>query len=164
MIIDMNYWSKVFRRVIIFVLTILGIYLTFKLAMFYIPFLIAFIISLLIEPLIKFVKKKTKLTRKTSAIIVMLIVFSLIIGLLVWGITSLITEASDLLQGLNGYFDTAYEKIQEITNNFDFEANYHLGCINWDLQFDFENGEFGFGPPTMGLGMTFDLDIDRKKE
>ena len=122
MIIDMNYWSKVFRRVLIFALTILGIYLAFKLAVFYIPFLIAFIISLLIEPLIKWIKKKTKLNRKMSAILSMFIVFSIIIGLLIWGITSLIAEASDLLQGLNGYFDTAYSKIQEITNNFDFEA------------------------------------------
>lgn len=122
MIIDMNYWSKVFRRVLIFALTILGVYLAFKLAMFYMPFLIAFIISLLIEPLIRFIKKKTKLNRKVSAIIVMLIVFSIIIGLLVWGITSLITEASDLLQGLNGHFDTAYEKIHGIIDEFDFEA------------------------------------------
>ena len=122
MIIDMNYWSKVFRRVLIFALTILGIYLALKLAVFYIPFLIAFIISLLIEPLIRGIKKKTKLNRKLSAILAMFIVFSVIIGLLVWGITSLITEASDLLQGLNGYFDTAYEKIQEVTNDFDFEA------------------------------------------
>ena len=122
MIIDMNYWSKVFRRVLIFVLTILGVYLAFKLAVFYIPFLIAFVISLLIEPLIKFIKKKTKLNRKISAIVSMLIVFSIIIGLLIWGITSLITESSDLLQGLNGYFDIAYEKIQGIIYNFDFEA------------------------------------------
>lgn len=122
MIIDMNYWGKVFRRVLIFALTILGVYLAFKLVMFYIPFLIAFIISLLIEPLIKFVKKKTKFNRKASAIIVMLIVFSIIIGLLVWGITSLITEASDLLQGLNGYFEKAYEQIQGIINYIDFET------------------------------------------
>jgi len=122
MIIDMNYWSKVLKRVLIFALTILGIYLALKLAVFYIPFLIAFIISLLIEPLIRGIKKRTKLNRKISAILAMLIVFSIIIGLLVWGITSLITEASDLLQGLNGYFDTAYEQIQGIINGFDLEA------------------------------------------
>ena len=122
MIIDMNYWSKVFKRILIFALSILGVYLAFKLAVFYIPFLIAFIISLLIEPLIRFVKKKTKLSRKLSAIIVMLIAFSIIIGLLVWGITSLITEASNLLQGLNGYFENAYEQIQGLINGFDFEA------------------------------------------
>jgi len=121
MIIDMNYWSKVLKRVLIFALTISGVYLAFKLAVFYIPFLIAFIISLLIEPLIKFIKNKTKLNRKISAVLSMLIVFSIIIGLLAWGITSLITEASSLLQGLNGYFEIAYTKVQEIINNIDFD-------------------------------------------
>ena len=122
MIIDMNYWTKVFKRVLIFILTILGVYLAFKLAVFYIPFLIAFIVSLLIEPLIKFIKKKTKLNRKSSAILVMLIVFSIIIGLLVWGITSLITETSNLLHGLNEYFDIVYEQIQGIINDMNLEA------------------------------------------
>ena len=69
MVIDMGYWTKVSKRILVLVLTLIGIYLAFKLAVFYMPFLIAFIISLLIEPLIKFVNKKTSLTRKTSAII-----------------------------------------------------------------------------------------------
>ena len=46
MVIDMNYWGKVIKNVLIFSLTILGVYLGFKLAVFYMPFLIAFIISL----------------------------------------------------------------------------------------------------------------------
>ena len=63
MVVDMGYWTKVSKRIIVLILTIIGIYLAFKLAIFYMPFLIAFIISLLIEPLIKFVNKKTKLTK-----------------------------------------------------------------------------------------------------
>ena len=47
--------------------------------------------------------------------------------------------------------------------NFDFEANYYLGCICWEFKTDFKNGEFGFGPPTTGLGYSFDLDIDKLK-
>ena len=49
MIIDMNYWTKVFRKILIFLFSILGIYLGFKLAVFYMPFLIAFILSFLID-------------------------------------------------------------------------------------------------------------------
>ena len=45
MVIDMNYWGKVFKNIIIVLLTIVGIYLAFKLAVFYMPFLIAFILS-----------------------------------------------------------------------------------------------------------------------
>ncbi len=74
MVVDMGYWSKVFKRLIVLILTIIGLFLAFKLAVFYMPFLIAFIISLLIEPLIKFVNRKTSLTRRTSAIIVLVVV------------------------------------------------------------------------------------------
>ena len=121
MVVDMGYWAKVGKRVLMLIISIICIILAFKCAVFYMPFLIAGIISLLIEPLIKFVNKKTKLTRKTSAIIVLVVVFSLIIGLLIWGITSLILEASNLLNGLNGYFEKAYIQIQNIINSLDFD-------------------------------------------
>ena len=85
------------------------------------PFLIAFIISLLIEPLIRFVHKRTSLTRKTSAIIVLIIISILLISLLVWGITVLIQESSNLLQSLNQYIEIAYNQIQGIIENINFE-------------------------------------------
>ena len=120
MVIDMGYWSKVIKRILLFVLSIVGVYLAFKLAVFYIPFLIAFILSLFIEPIIKFVMKKTKLSRKTSAIIVLVLVIVLIVGLLAWGITSLISEGANLLSGFNDYFDKAYKQLQDIIQNIDF--------------------------------------------
>lgn len=101
MVIDMGYWTRVSKKILILLATIVGLYLAFKLAVFYIPFLIAFIFSVMIEPIIKFVHKKTKLTRKVSAILVLIIVSFLVIGLLVWGITSLISESSNFLSGLN---------------------------------------------------------------
>ena len=101
MVIDMGYWTRVSKKILLLLSTIFGLYLAFKLAIFYIPFLIAFIISVMIEPIIKLVHKKTKLTRKVSAIIVLILVSSLLIGLLILGITSLISEASNFLSGLN---------------------------------------------------------------
>ena len=83
MVVDMGYWTKVGKRLLVLTFSIIGIYLAFKLAVFFMPFLIAFIISLMVEPIIRFTMKRTKLTRKTSAIIVLIIVFSIIIGLLV---------------------------------------------------------------------------------
>lgn len=121
MVVDMGYWTKVGKRILVLLITILGIYLAFKLAIFYSPFLIAFIISLLIEPIIKFTVKKTKLTRKVSAIIVLVVVFAIIIGLLVWGIASLISEATNLLQGLNEYIEKAYGMVQDIIGGFEFD-------------------------------------------
>ena len=44
MIIDMSYWTKVFRRILYVISILFGIFLAFKLAIFYMPFLIAFII------------------------------------------------------------------------------------------------------------------------
>lgn len=101
MVIDMGYWYKVFKRITIVILTAIGIYLLFKLAIFYTPFLIAFIIALMLEPIIKTIMKKFKLTRKLSAIIVLIVAFTIIIGLIIWGISSLVSEASNLLSGLN---------------------------------------------------------------
>ena len=74
----MKYWTSVIKNFAIFLLTLVLIFLFFKLAVFYIPFLIGFIISLLIEPLIKKVANKTGFARKTSAIIVLIILFTLL--------------------------------------------------------------------------------------
>lgn len=117
MIIDMGYWTKVLRRIIILIFSVIGIYLAFKLSVFYMPFLIAFIISLLMEPAIKFLMKKLNFKRRTSSIIIFIIVIALITGTLVWGITTIISEATKLLQGFNDYFDKAYIQVQEIISN-----------------------------------------------
>ena len=79
MVIDMNYWRKVSINIIALLLSILAVYLGFKLAIFFMPFLIAFIISLILEPVIRFFMKKTKLKRKTSSIIVFIIALAIII-------------------------------------------------------------------------------------
>ena len=120
MVVDMNYWGKVIRNIVILLLSILGVYLGFKLAVFYMPFLIAFIISLILEPIIKFIMKKTKLKRKTSSIIVFVIAIAVIIGLLTWGIASLISETSDILSNFNEYADMIYNMIQNLIKNIDF--------------------------------------------
>lgn len=121
MVVDMSYWSKVFKRLLVLILTIIGLFLTFKLAVFYMPFLVAFIISLLIEPLIRFVNKKTSLTRKTSAVLVLVAVAGILIGLLALGISTIISESTNLLQGLNTYIESAYSTVQNIISNIDFD-------------------------------------------
>lgn len=121
MVVDMSYFTKVIKKVLILILTLVAIYLSFKLALFYMPFLIGFIISLLIEPLIKFINNKTKLTRKTSAIIVLVCIFTILIALISWGVITLITESSNLLQSLNIYIEKIYIQIQRHINNIDFE-------------------------------------------
>ena len=158
MVIDMSYWTKVSKRIFVLILTIIGIFLAFKLAMFYMPFLVAFIISLLIEPLIKFVSKKTSLTRKTSAIIVLIVVSLIIIGLLAWGITSIISEATNLLQGLNTYIESAYNQVQNIISSIDFnklkipqEVTRVIQNSLWDLIGTVSNWVKNFLTSLMGF-------------
>ena len=121
MIIDMGYFTRVIKNILIVAVTAIGVYFAFKLSIFYLPFLIAFIISILIEPIIKFVARKTNFTRKSSAIIVLVIVSIIIVGLITWGIIAILDEASNLLQGLNGYYENIYNKIQEIVNSNNFD-------------------------------------------
>ena len=111
---DLNYIYKVIRRVLNIALIIVGVYIGAKLAVFYMPFLVAFVISLMIEPGIKYLMKKTKLSRKMSSIIIFVLVFSIIIGSVTWGIVSLISESTNLLQTLNLYIDRTYTQIQDV--------------------------------------------------
>ena len=48
MVLDMNYWIKVLKRVAVLAISVVLVFLSFKLAIFYMPFLVAFIISLII--------------------------------------------------------------------------------------------------------------------
>lgn len=121
MVIDMGYFTKVLRKILILIITLVSIFLLFKLALFYVPFLIGFIISLLIEPIIKMISRKTKLTRRTSAIIVLLCIFTILITLIVWGSVNLISESADLLQSLNIYIEKIYNQIQKYINSIEFD-------------------------------------------
>ena len=113
MIIDVGYWTRILKNIAVLVISLIIIFLAFKLAIFYIPFLIGFIISLLVDPLIRFVTMKTKLERKKGAIIVLAIIFCILLALMAWGIISLITESSNLLKGLNNYIQMMYNQIRQ---------------------------------------------------
>ena len=111
---SLEYLGEIGKRVLKILLIILMTYLGIKLAIFYMPFLIAFVISLIIEPTVRYLMRKMNLTRKTSAIIIFIIFFSILIGMIAWGIVSLISESTNLLQALNIYIDKAYTQVQEI--------------------------------------------------
>ena len=63
--------------------------------------------------------RKTQLKRKTSAILILVLVMSIIIGFLAWGIVSLISESSNLLQNFNTYMEKANEIIQNLLASID---------------------------------------------
>ena len=110
MIVDMNYWTRVIKRLVILIVSLVFVFLGLKLAIFYIPFLIGFIISTIIEPIIKFVANKTKLTRKTCAVIVLLIIFSILIGAITLGIITIISESTRIASKLKYLHWTCIQK------------------------------------------------------
>lgn len=134
MIIDMGYWNKVIRRIIELIVAIAIFCIAVKLSIFYLPFLIAVVIAMLIEPIIKWVSKKTKIERKKSAIFVLILVFAIIIGALALGITTLISEASNLLLKLNDYIDLIYGRIEELTKYFKLNSFDGKGELNTIFQ------------------------------
>ena len=120
LILDFNYWLKVIKKLLVLSIGIFLIYIGFKVSIFYIPFLIAFILSQLIEPVIRFCMKKLKMRRKVSAILIFIIVLSIIIGLIAGGIITLVSEASNLLENINYYFEKIYNGTQNIISDFNF--------------------------------------------
>lgn len=130
MIIDIGYLSKVLKRLFLLFISIVIFFIAIKLSVFYMPFLIATIISLLIEPIIRYINKKTNFTRKTSAIIVLVFVFSILISLLIFGITTLISETTNLLAGFNVYF----EKISSFFENIFGYINFEKINVSTEIQ------------------------------
>ena len=111
MIIDSIHWTRVLKRCTYLIIGIISIFIAFKLAVFYMPFLIAFVISMIIEPAIKILMNKIHLTRKTSSVIILIVVFGIIIGVMIWGITTIISEATGLLLSINQYYDNILEQV-----------------------------------------------------
>ena len=106
---DTAYYTKIIAKVIILALILGGIFLSYKLAMFYIPFIIAMIIAACVEPIIKIFMKYAKMKRKLASIISLILVVVIIGSLLALGISKIITEATSLLANMNEYFDNVYE-------------------------------------------------------
>ena len=113
----MKYWTSVAKNIVLFLTTLIFIYVLFKLSIFYVPFLIGFIISQIIEPIIKKLSDKTNFTRKTCAVIVLGIVFVITIGFICYGIITLISESSNLLNRLNIYIEKINNLIQRYIIN-----------------------------------------------
>lgn len=115
-----KYWTSVSKKILGVILAILCVWASFKLIVFYLPFLIAFVISLIMEPWIRWIMKKLKLSRRVSAIIVFIITFGAIIALLSFGIGSLISESTNLLDKFNDYYELVSLKINSLINGIDF--------------------------------------------
>lgn len=116
MIIDLNHWNKIIKKALYIIFLIVMIYITLKLAWFFIPFLIALIIANCIEPLIKILNKKTKLLRNTCAKISLILVFTILIGILALSSTIIISEAAGILKDFGNIGESITGTIENISN------------------------------------------------
>lgn len=114
-----NYYKKIGIKIAVLLVVLIGLFLLYKLTVFYVPFLIAIIIASLIDPMIKFFMKKLKFNRKIACTVSLLIVIAIIGSILTLGITKLVSECSNLIRNSNDYFGGLY--------------NYSINLIN-DIQ------------------------------
>jgi sporulation integral membrane protein YtvI len=85
-----------------------GVYLSFRLALFFLPFVIAFILSSFAEPLIRLLTRKFHLKRKLAAPIILLFFLLIVVFILVLIVLKLISEAKSFIAAIPGFFTSVY--------------------------------------------------------
>lgn len=108
-----EYYKKIGWKVITIAVALLLIFVSYKLAIFYIPFVIAYLISRLLDPLIKLGTNKLKLNRKLASIIAILILLGTIGSIITLLVISLINEITQIISE----FSINYTQIQSFAND-----------------------------------------------
>ena len=109
-----------FKRLGVFLGTLLLLFFVFKFAIYFMPFFLAALIALLIEPIIKFCMDKFKLTRRTSAIVIIILTIILIISLIVYGgifavneIIKISKDIGPLISDISGTLEKEFDEISQ---------------------------------------------------
>lgn len=106
-----KYYKKIGLKVLVLLFCLVGLFLGFKLAMFYLPFVIAIIFASCMEPIIKFFMKRLKMKRKLACIISLLLVITILGTLITLGITKLVSECRNLIANSNEYYKQVYDDV-----------------------------------------------------
>ena len=118
-----EYFKKIGWKVLIITIAVLVIFVSYKLAIFYIPFVIAYLISKLLDPLIRFFCKKLKLNRKVSSIIAIIILLGTVGSLLTFLVISLINEITHIISSFNINYDEIQVWINDIINKYNIDIS-----------------------------------------
>ncbi|MBO5349825.1 MAG: sporulation integral membrane protein YtvI [Clostridia bacterium] len=121
-----EYYKKIGWKVVTIVIALLTIFLSYKLAIFYIPFVIAYLISRLLDPLIRIGTNKLKLNRKFASIIAIILLLTTIGSLITWLIISLINEITMIVS----QFNINYNEIQNLLTDFISKYNINISVDN----------------------------------
>ncbi len=106
---ESKYYKKIALKIGILVFIILGLFITYKLAIFYIPFIIAIIVSWIVEPITKFFTKKCKLKRNLATTISLLLIITILGTTLTLIGIKVATEATEIISNSNEYFREIYD-------------------------------------------------------
>lgn len=118
-----EYYKKIGWKTIIIVVALLVIFVSYKLAVFYIPFVIAYLISRLLDPMIEFLCKKVKLNRKISCIISIIVLLGTIGTLVTMLIGSLINEITHIVSNFNINYEQIQIWINDIANKYNIDVS-----------------------------------------
>ena len=121
MIVDFGHYSRVLKNILYLILLLIGVYIILKLFIFFSPFLIGLIIANCLEPIIRKLMNNFRLTRKSSTIITIIFIFTITTFLLALLITTIISEASNLLDNINIYMPAISNSINNIINSLDID-------------------------------------------
>lgn len=118
-----EYYKKIGWKIITIIIALLVIFVSYKLAIFYIPFVIAYLISRLLDPMIEFLCKKIKINRKVSSIIAIIILIGTIGSLITLLVISLINEITHIVSNFNINYDEIQIWINDIINRYNIDVS-----------------------------------------
>jgi len=108
--------KKLLKFLLIIAAILLGIFVVFKLAVYFIPFIIAFALSSLIEPVVNLLVKNTRIPRKAASGAT-IIVFLLVLGFVITkAISGLVSEATSIYNNLPELFSEMYINIDAMVS------------------------------------------------
>ncbi|MBP3502447.1 MAG: sporulation integral membrane protein YtvI [Clostridia bacterium] len=118
-----EYYKKIGWKIITIIIALLVIFVSYKLAIFYIPFVIAYLISRLLDPMIEFLCKKIKLNRKVSSIISIILLIGTIGSLITLLVISLINEITHIVSNFNINYDEIQIWVNDIINRYNIDVS-----------------------------------------
>ena len=100
-----KYWFRVGKKLLSVILVLVGLFLAFKCAIFFLPFVIAIIINKIMSPLVKFMTNKLKFNHKVSVIISVILVIAILGTVITFGAIKLTEELYDLTINIPTYIN-----------------------------------------------------------
>ena len=120
--VKINY-KKVLALIGYAILTVLAIFLAFKLAIFYLPFLIAYIIYKIIKKPVAFLNTKLKIPKPLAVSISIIFFVAIIGGIGYLFFSALINEIISLSQSSKHLLPLAYNSLMNLISRFTFFYN-----------------------------------------